>query len=271
MRGKDGRERGNAMWRLFVNADDFGLTDGVTEGIAAAMATGIVGGTTAMVCPDGAAARLERLGPALAGRVGLHLQLTGGRPCLPPSEVRSLVGPDGAFPRKKIAVGRVDPDEVRREWRAQLARLRDCGIEPSHLDAHHHIHKRPDVFPLFLELARELGLPARAVSDDMRRALAAAGIPHAGACLTDWFGQEPSRERFLDLVAQAAAGLPHGAVIEVMTHPGHCDATLSAISTYAAGRETELGVLCDPALAASLSERGFVVAGPGAIAGSVGR
>lgn len=255
------------MWRLFINADDFGLTDGVSEGIVAAMAAGLVGGTTAMVCPDGSQTRLARLGPALAGRVGLHLQLTGGRPCLPPGDVPSLVGPDGAFPRKKMAVGRVDPDEVRREWRAQLARLRACGIEPSHLDAHHHIHKRPDVFPLFLELAAELGLPARAVSDDMRRALGAAGVPHAAICLTDWFGQEPSRERFVALVEAATAGLPDGAVIEVMTHPGRCDAALAAISTYGAGRETELAVLGDPALAEALAARGLVPVGPGAIAG----
>ena len=37
------------MRRLFVNADDFALTDGVTEGIVAALESGIVGGTTAML------------------------------------------------------------------------------------------------------------------------------------------------------------------------------------------------------------------------------
>jgi predicted glycoside hydrolase/deacetylase ChbG (UPF0249 family) len=253
------------MWRLFVNADDFGLTDGVTEGIVAAMAAGLVGGATAMVCPEGARARLTRREPALAGRLGLHLQLTGGRPCLPPSDIPSLVGPDGAFPRKKIAVGRLDPDEVRQEWRAQLARLRQCGIEPSHLDAHHHIHKRPDVFPVFLELARELGVPARALSDDMRRDLAAAGVPHAVRCVTDWFGQDTSTGHFLDLVAQAARDVPEGGAIEVMTHPGRADAALAAISTYAAGRDVELRVLTDPGLARDLAARGFVVIGSGDI------
>jgi chitin disaccharide deacetylase len=253
-------------WRLFVNADDFGLTDGVTEGIVAAMEAGLVGGTTAMVCAAGAVDRLRRQAPALAGRVGLHLQLTGGRPCLPPAAIRSLVGPDGAFPRKKIAVGQVEPDEVRQEWREQLARLRACGIEPSHLDAHHHIHKRPDVWPLYLELARELKVPARALTDDMRRALDRAGVPHADSCLTEWFGQGTSSERFLALVEQAAADLPEGGAIEVMTHPGRCDATLAAISTYAQGREIELGVLRDPGLSSALAARGIAVIGPGAVA-----
>ena len=255
------------MRRLFVNADDCGLTDGVTEGIARAMREGIVGGTTAMVCAAGAAPRLARMAGASSGRIGLHVQLTGGRPCLPPGQVKTLVGPDGAFPRKKIAVGNVDPDEVRREWRAQLARLRSLGIEPSHLDAHHHIHKRPEVFPVFLELARELGVPARAVSDDMRRAFAAAGVPHADACVTTWFAEDLSGERFAALVTDAFVSLSDDAVLEVMTHPGYLDADLSAISSYAADREEELRVLTDPLFLRKVGESGWTVVRPAALAG----
>jgi len=251
------------MRRLFVNADDFALTDGVTEGIVAALESGIVGGTTAMVCAAGAVERLTGMAGRLPGRIGLHLQLTGGIPCLPAGEVPSLVGPDGRFPRKKIAVGSVDPDEVRREWRAQLARLRACGIEPSHLDSHHHIHKRPEVYPVYLELARELGLPARALSTAMRQDMDAAGVPHAGACITDWFAEDLSAERLLALVDAAFAGLPDGAVVEVMAHPGRCDAALEAISTYAAGRESEFRVLTDPLVRRELATRGITVAGPG--------
>lgn len=254
------------MWRLFVNADDFGLTDGVSEGIAAAMEAGLVGGTTAMVCPAGAEARLRRWGSALAGRVGLHLQLTGGVPCLPVAEIPSLVGPDGAFPRKKMAVGNVDPDQVRREWRGQVARLRACGIEPSHVDTHHHIHKRSDVFPIFLELARELKVPARALTDGMRRALDAAGVPHTDCCITDWFDQDTTPRRLLALVDKAIATLPAGGTIEIMTHPGHCDAALEAISTYAGGRDVELGVLTDPDLGRTLRERGILVIEPAVLA-----
>ncbi len=259
------------MRRLFVNADDFGLTEGISSGIAAAMAAGVVGGTTAMVCPEGAMERIARLGPALSGRVGLHLQLTGGVPCLPPGAVPSLVTASGAFPRKKIAVENVDPDEVRREWRAQLARFRATGLEPSHLDAHHHIHKRPEVFPVFVELARELGVPARAVSDGMRQGLDAAGVPHADACVTRFFGEGLSREHFLSLVDAAFAALGGEGVVEVMCHPGRCDAALEAISSYAAGREEELRLLADPGLAEALAGRGVEVVDAGGLARWTGR
>ncbi|WP_043785525.1 carbohydrate deacetylase [Solidesulfovibrio alcoholivorans] len=251
------------MRRLFVNADDFGLTEGISRGIAAAMASGVVGGTTAMICPVGAPERIGRYGREFAGRIGLHLQLTGGTPpCLTPRAVPSLVGADGSFPRKKIDVTDVSPDEVRREWRAQLARFRETGLEPSHLDSHHHIHKRPEVFPVFLELARELGVPARALSADMRRAMDAAGVPHADDCLTRFYGEDLSEANLLSLVDEAFAAQGGAGVLEVMAHPGYDDAALRAISTYAAGRAQELRVLTSPELARQLAARGIAVVGP---------
>lgn len=255
------------MRRLFVNADDFGLTDGITQGIVEVMERGIVGGTTAMVCAAGGLARLASAGAALRGRVGLHLQLTGGSPpCLPPEEVPSLVTAQGLFPRKKIEVADVNPDEVRREWQAQLARFREAGFEPSHLDSHHHIHKRPEVFPVFLELARGLGLPARAVSDEMRRAMDAAGVIHADLCVTRFYGENIDAAQFCSLVDAAFAALGGNGTVEVMVHPGHADAALRAISTYSDGRDQERRVLTDPELAATLADRDIVPIGPSSIA-----
>ncbi|MFP5259795.1 MAG: carbohydrate deacetylase [Acidobacteriota bacterium] len=247
------------MRRLFVNADDFGLTEGVTAGIAEAMAAGVVGGTTAMVCVPGAVERIARLGRPFAGRVGLHLQLTGGRPCLPPGAVPSLTTAEGLFPRKKIGVADVNPGEVRREWRAQLSRFRETGLTPSHLDSHHHIHKRPEVFGAFVELARELGVPARALSDDMRRALDAAGVPHADVCVTRFYGEALSVSHFLSLVDAAFAALGGEGTVEVMCHPGRSDAALAAISTYADGREEELRVFTAPDVPDLLAGHGVTV------------
>jgi predicted glycoside hydrolase/deacetylase ChbG (UPF0249 family) len=253
--------------RLFINADDFGLTQGVTEGIAAALEAGVVGGTTAMVCVPEAVARIRRYGLPLAGRVGLHLQLTGGTPCLPPGEIPSLVGGDGRFPRKKVAVVDVNPEEVCREWQAQLARFLETGLRPSHLDTHHHIHKRPEVFGVFLEMARELGLPARALSDDMRRDMDTAGVAHADVCVTRFFGEELTVPGLLSLVDAAFAALGGAGTVEIMCHPGRCDDALAAISTYAFAREEELAILCAPGLADALAGRGVSLIGPAQVLG----
>lgn len=262
----DAHVQARARRQLFINADDFGLTDGVTAGIAEALAVGVVGGTTAMVCPDGAVERIRRWGQAFSGRVGLHLQLTGSAPCLPPGELPTLVGADGRFPRKKVAVVDVNLEEVRREWRAQYRRFLETGLVPSHLDAHHHIHKRPEVFGVFVELAREWGLPARALSDDMRRAMDAAGVAHADVCVTRFFGEELTEAKLLSLVDAAFAALGGQGTVEIMCHPGKSDAALAAISVYADAREEELAVLAAPGLAQALAGQGVAVIGPDGLA-----
>ncbi|MFZ5810734.1 MAG: ChbG/HpnK family deacetylase [Thermodesulfobacteriota bacterium] len=255
------------MRRLVVNADDFGLTDGICRGIVHAMDHGVVRATTAMTRPPGAAGRIAAHAGALSGRMGIHFQLTGGHPpCLPPGEVPSLVAPEGVFAGKRMDIGEVAAGELRREWRAQLGFLRSCGVEPTHMDTHHHVHKRPDVFPVYLEFARELGIPARATNPDMAAALRAAGVRCADGFITGFFGEDLSPGRFLDLVDQAFTGLSDTAVVELMCHPGHDDPELSAISSYSAAREREIAVLTSAEVRLGLAGMGIAVAGMEAVA-----
>ena len=83
--------------RLIVNADDFGLTTRVNDGVLEAHGRGIL--TSASIMPVGRAfdhaARLARETPALD--IGIHLTLVEERPLLPGHEIPSLVGPEGRF------------------------------------------------------------------------------------------------------------------------------------------------------------------------------
>ncbi len=254
------------MRRLFINADDFGLSPGVCEGVERALAGPLVGGTTAMVCMPGSAELVALRGPALAGRMGLHLMLTAGRPCLAPESLPSLVGPGGGFPRRPEEVGRVRAEEVLAEWRAQAARLRGLGVEPSHLDSHHHVHLLPAVWPAYLELARELGLPARAGDPGKVAELRAAGVACSDVLVVDWFGPGLTAEGLGRLLAEAARRCPPEGAVELMCHPGLCDQALRAISTYAGPRENELAVLCDPATAEMVAGLGLRPCGPAELA-----
>ena len=110
-----------------------------------------------------------------------------------------------------------------------------------------------------MELAREWGLPARALSDDMRRALDAAGVAHADVCVTRFYGETLSVPHFLSLVDAAFAALGGDGTVEIMCHPGLCDATLSAISTYDFGREEELRVFTASQLPDLLVQHGVTV------------
>src|SRR5207247_5222708 len=85
---------------LIVNADEFGLTEHVNYGIVEAHQHGAVTSTTmlANMWAFEHAAGLARAHPTLA--VGVHLNLTHGRPVLPPARVPTLVDQEGHFYRR---------------------------------------------------------------------------------------------------------------------------------------------------------------------------
>ncbi len=125
------------MRALIVNADDFGLTRGVSAGILAAHHHGIVTSTTVMITLDIdreqlAAARDSGLG------LGLHTNLTLGKPL---TRGRSLVDSSGAFVRDaRRAAARAEARDVRAEVEAQVARFEKLVKRlPTHLDTHHHV------------------------------------------------------------------------------------------------------------------------------------
>ena len=243
------------MKKLIVNADDFGLTDGVSRGIVEAIETGVVCTTSALPCFPGAEEHLQRYAPGLKERIGAHLQLTAGIPCLPPDQVPSLVDGTGHFPRRPENIGKPKEDEVYLEWRAQVQRLRSLGIEPTHLDTHHHVHKRPDLFPALFRLGRDLKLPVRTYDTDMTTALRRANIPCADFCLSTWYYPSPSPATLLELLKRAFEKLGGRGLIELMTHPGHADPDLSRVSTYVLSRETEHHVLTSSELIRGLRNK----------------
>lgn len=250
------------MKRLVINADDFGLTAGVTAGIVEAMRRGVVSATTAMVCHPESGENLRRWSHEVEGRVGIHLQLTDGGPCAERSSVPTLLDGAGRFPRYRRDLGRPDPDEVRREWQAQVERLLSFGIRPTHVDTHHHVHRLPGLFDAFADVAARYGLPARALSPRMAADLRARGVACADFCETDWPGGRYEPEEFCATVERAFNLVGGGGTVEVMCHPGYADEELARKSVYAAERAEELRALCDPRLRAALAEAGIEVVAP---------
>jgi predicted glycoside hydrolase/deacetylase ChbG (UPF0249 family) len=240
--------------RLVVNADDFGRTDGIVEGTLQAHLEGIVTSATVMVLEPAAGRGIReaiRRAPRLS--LGLHCVLTGGGP---PSAAGSLptLAPRGRFARTAEALPRgLDPDEVRRELESQIRAFEGfAGRLPSHLDSHHHAALHPEIAPVFSEVARERGLPVRAASTEALAALRRGGLETPDAFFDGFYGGGATVENLLSILA----GLPTG-VSELMCHPGHSDAELAAGSRYAAEREGEIAVLCDPRVRKAVAEHGI--------------
>ena len=166
------------MRKLVVNADDFGFTRDVNQGIVRAHGEGILTATTLMA--TGAAfddaVRLAREHPSLD--IGVHLVLVGEPPF--PRTVARLM--------QAIALGRVRIDE---ELRAQVRRILDAGLEPTHLDTHKHTHLFPPVLNAVARISEEFTIPWVRRPFDFRAAY--EGVPLTKRVVGSGFGMVRSR------------------------------------------------------------------------------
>jgi predicted glycoside hydrolase/deacetylase ChbG (UPF0249 family) len=224
---------------LIVNADDFGLTAGVSRGILEAHRQGIVTSTTLLVNREIPPGLIEELVASDLG-VGVHLNLTLGRPVASAKRVPSLVDAEGRFIRDaREASARAKVDESRIELGTQIDAFRTImGRFPTHLDSHHHVGRHSPILDLVLDFARALKVPVRSQDDLVRAAARQRGISTPDHFMGE-SGPEPywSRERTLAHLASLPAG-----VSEFMTHPGYFDEDL-AYSRYGKQRETEMAGL----------------------------
>lgn len=283
------------MKRLVVTADDVGLHAGMTAGALAAHDRGVV--TACSVAPCGvdfpAAVRALTARPALD--VGIHLTLVGERPLSPPSEVRSLVGGDGRFPRAWTAflarylARAVSLEEVEREWRRQIARLREAGLAPVHLNSHQHLHALPRLFRLAVRLAREHGIPFVRLPRDpaAARRLGARALAVRALDAVGWRarrhleargdGPTPSLDATLGVLVAGRLDLPRllallGDVegrVELVCHPGRGDAELERATRWGYRWERETAALCDTGVRAALAARGIELTRFSALAAEV--
>jgi predicted glycoside hydrolase/deacetylase ChbG (UPF0249 family) len=209
---------------LIVNADDFGASDGVNRGIVEAHSDGIVTSTSLMV--DGRAAAgavaLARSHPALA--IGLHWDLDRVDPA------------DGAAVEAELA----------RQLDAFQALL---GRPPTHLDSHHHVHRRPDVAPIAERVAAPFGVPLRG---DGR-------VTFVGGFYGQWEWRVTDLEHispeFLIWILRNEVG---PGWTEISCHPGYAGGGFA--SAYLAEREVELATLKDPRVRAEIDALGIRLA-----------
>jgi predicted glycoside hydrolase/deacetylase ChbG (UPF0249 family) len=241
---------------LIVNADDFGLTGGVSRGILEAHRNGIVTSTTMLVNREIPPALVEELKASALG-VGVHLNLTLGAPVSDPTRVSSLVDPEGRFIRDaREASARARTDEARIELGSQIDAFRAImGRFPTHLDTHHHVGRHRPILELVLDFAQALKVPVRS-QDALVRAAARQRRIRTPDHFMGESGPEPywSRERTLEHLRV----LPPG-VSEFMTHPGYFDADL-AYSRYGKQRETEMAGLTGPEVRQAVASQGVRLA-----------
>jgi predicted glycoside hydrolase/deacetylase ChbG (UPF0249 family) len=153
--------------QVIVNADDFGLSACENAVILGAFQAGVITSATAMAnMPAFEAACVMARHPMLEGRVGLHFNLTYGRPLSQSILGRStFCDSAGVFdlnlPRHRLWLSRQDREAVLEELQAQWQRCLDNGVRPSHLDSHQHVHNIWPIGQIVARFAAHQGVPVR--------------------------------------------------------------------------------------------------------------
>ena len=257
--------------RLIFNADDFGFTRDVNEGIVEAHRNGVLTATTLMANGDAFehAVALARETPSLD--VGVHLVMVQGQSVASPGRAMPATLRDlaRALMRRELAVY----DEAA----AQVRRIIDAGIEPSHIDTHKHTHLFPPVLDAVARVAREFGIPwvrrpfdfgvsrgtgvaKQAVMAGMKMMRPRFATALAGLRMTDYFaGFQITGNLDAAAMIDTLERLPEG-LTEFMCHPGKCGAELRGAATrLKESRAVELAALMSPAVRRVIGQRRIVL------------
>ncbi len=256
------------MKYLIPNADDFGYTRDVNEGIIHAHRQGIL--TAATIMATGAAfdhaVILARENRSLD--VGVHLVLVGGDG-FPPTILQMI---------RQIALRRM---RVYDELAAQVRKVQSAGIQPTHLDTHKHTHLWPPVLNAVARIASDFKIPWVRRPFDLPLSFGSA--PWGRIVVSQTLGlARPAFHRVLNRyqcrttdhfagfrltglydaaeLARLIRHLPEGST-EFMCHPGFCTAELQAARTrLKESRRRELDALTSREVRQALEESNVTLA-----------
>ncbi len=261
---------------LIVNADDYGLTTAVSEGILRAHREGIVTSTSVLALASGFRDSADWLESCAIG-VGVHLAVVGeDPPMLAATEIPTLVDGRGrladnyrSFLARAIA-GRIDPADLVREFRAQIEAVQSRGLKVDHLDTHQHLHLWPLVRNVVLDLAIVAGIGAVRVPRSttvfpgvgvnfLAHRLAAHATARGIAFPGQAAGIDEAGRMDADAIRGALARLARTSVgaVELSAHPGEADDPDRSRYDWNYQWGKELAGLTSPAVRADVERHGF--------------
>jgi chitin disaccharide deacetylase len=250
---------------VIINADDFGITEGVNKAIFELAKAGIITSTSVMSNMPGYKSIVhlkDKIG------IGVHFNLTVGQPITDPNKIPSLVNNNGFFfdlslLLKKTRNKVITKEEVEIEFEAQVRHLLDIGITPDHIDSHESLLKYPFFKETMKRVARRYKIPAvrtyiqrkfdysRLLSP--RKTLISLYLAFQKIrwesdrfCTADKYDSLIKSgldyEAALRKLEAIFHNLPPG-ILEIGVHPGYLDANHELLGKYINEREVELQAL----------------------------
>lgn len=216
--------------RIIVNADDLGISPVVNDAIFRAMERGVITSAT-MLANGPEVAGAAKLAPRFPNcSFGVHLNLTEFEPLTTDKSLSPLLDERGFFHGpaiREVAIQLPLLKAIYREWSAQVERLVALGIQPSHIDGHHHVHTIPWMLPILRAVRKRFRINKARISMNLYGSSARASrmllaqkslfnttLRAAGFKTTHIFTD------FGIYLRVCAEQPPDASTVELMTHPG---------------------------------------------------
>jgi chitin disaccharide deacetylase len=205
--------------------------------------------------------------------LGLHLTVTSEwktyrwGPVESKDKVPSLLDSSGYLWADNVpATQHIKADDAEKEIRAQIEKAMSVGIHPTHVDSHMgEFFERPDLFAVYVKVAREYKLPfLAALTPNAPKELVALLTPN-DVILDNVAMAYPSvpASGWKDFYLNTIKNLKPG-VTELIVHLGHDDAELQAVTVDhpdygAAWRQRDYDVITSPEFKKALEENHIVL------------
>ena len=148
------------MKKLIFNADDFGNSTALNQGIRKGAITKVINSTSLMATGPAFEDAVFNVLPEIQYiKLGVHLNIIEGQSLTNPEH---LCDKNGKFNKQfwdlqSLALKPEVMAEIEKEFRAQIEKVM-MYTNPVHLDSHVHTHAIPQIFELTCRLAQEYGI-----------------------------------------------------------------------------------------------------------------
>ncbi|MBP3925313.1 ChbG/HpnK family deacetylase [bacterium] len=150
------------MKKFILNADDFGLSEYHNRAVLYGYESGILKSASLMVNTSSFSEAVSSVIPNCPDlNIGIHLNIMEGKAL---TDCPLLTDKNGNFNKSYLYLILKQYDknfkkQVEAEFRAQIEKALQNGVEIKHLDSHVHTHAVPELFKIACELAKTHNIP----------------------------------------------------------------------------------------------------------------
>ena len=219
--------------KLIINADDFGLSKSISDGIIEGIKDGCITSTSVMANMDSAEYAIKEAVKNNIDCIGLHINFTVGKPII---NNKNLVDNNGVFLYNRIQIEnpKLTYEDAYNEIIAQIKAIDKYSkglIKVDHLDMHHHLSDNKNIKSAVIDIAKQYIIPIRNELE--------CDVLKPNVLYKDFTIKNVSIESLGEMISKYH---DKDIVIELMTHPGYVDDYTKGITSYIE-REKELKVL----------------------------